>query len=54
MVAPDKKKIVVYDWNKSEIPIVYGFDDKVPVGIFNEECKIDFAEIYEQIAFLYL
>lgn len=54
MVDPDKKKIVVYDWNKSEIPIVYGFDDKVPVGIFTEECKIDFAEIYEQIAFLYL
>ena len=26
---------------------------KVPVGIFGGECEIDFAEIYEEIAFLY-
>ena len=54
MVDPDKKKVVVYDWSKSENPTIYGFDSKVPVGIFNEECEIDFAEIYEQIDFLYL
>ena len=53
MVDPDKKKVVVYDWNKSDIPVVYGFDAKVPVGIFDGECEIDFAEIYEEIAFLY-
>lgn len=53
MVDPDKKKVVVYDWSKSEVPTVYGFDAKVPVGIFNGECEIDFAEIYQEIAFLY-
>ena len=53
MVDPDKKKVVVYDWNKSAIPVVYGFDAKVPVGIFDGECEIDFAEIYKEIAFLY-
>ncbi len=53
MVDPDKKKVVVYDWNKSDMPVVYGFDAKVPVGIFDGECEIDFAEIYEEIAFLY-
>lgn len=53
MVDPDKKKVVVYDWSKSEIPTVYGFDAKVPVGIFNEECEIDFEQIYQEIAFLY-
>ena len=53
MVDPDKKKVVVYDWSKSEIPTVYGFDAKVPVGIFDGECEIDFAEIYQQIEFWY-
>ena len=53
MVDPDKKKVVVYDWSKSEIPTVYGFDAKVPVGIFNGECVIDFAEIYQEIVFQY-
>ena len=53
MVDPDKKKVVVYDWGKSEVPTVYGFDAKVPVGIFSGECEIDFAEIYQEIAFLY-
>lgn len=53
MVDPDKKKVVVYDWSKSEMPTVYGFDAKVPVGIFRGECEIDFPEIYEQITFLY-
>ena len=53
MVDPDKKKVVVFDWSKSEMPTVYGFDAKVPVGIFGGECEIDFAEIYQEIAFLY-
>lgn len=53
MVDPDKKKVVVYDWSKSEIPTVYGFDAKVPVGIFGGECEVDFTEIYQEIAFLY-
>ena len=47
----NKKKVVVYDWCKSEIPIVYGFEDKVPVGIFDGECKIDFAKIYQEIEY---
>lgn len=53
MIDPDKKKVIVYDLAKSEIPKVYGFDSRVPVGIFGGECEIDFAEIYEEIRFLY-
>ena len=53
MVDPDKKKVVVYDWSKGEITTVYGFDAKVPVGIFDGECVIDFAEIYQEIVFQY-
>ena len=32
---------------------LYSFDNAVPVRIFNEECKIDFKEIYDDITFLY-
>lgn len=53
IVDPDKKKVVVYDWSRGQIPTVYGFDAKVPVGIFDGECVIDFVEIYQQIEFLY-
>ena len=53
IIDPDKKKVIIYDWTKSEIPKVYGFDSKVPVGIFGGECEIDFVEIYEEIKFLY-
>ena len=30
------------------------FDDEVPVGIFEGKCKINFAEIYEYMEFMYV
>ena len=53
MVDPDKKKVVVYDLENEELPVVYGFENRVPVGIFQGECEIDFSEIYESVKFLY-
>ena len=53
MVDPDKKHIIVYVFEESELPTIYGFDSEVPVAIFGGDCKIDFKEIYEYILFLY-
>ncbi|MGN1165121.1 MAG: Uma2 family endonuclease [Lachnospiraceae bacterium] len=53
IVDPDKKTVVVYDFAHDELPAIYGFDAKVPVGLFDGECEVDFAEIYEYISFLY-
>ena len=53
IVDPDKKKVVVYDFAHEEFPAVYGFDSKISVGIFDGECVVDFAEIYQYISFLY-
>lgn len=53
MVDPDGKRIIVYNWEQEEILNVYGFDSKVPVGIFNGECEVDFAKINDEISFLY-
>ena len=53
IVDPDKKQVVVYDFQKEDYPVIYGFGGEIPVGIFDGECRVDFAEIYEYIRFLY-
>lgn len=53
LVDPDKKKVIVYDLEHDEWPAIYGFDDEVPVRIFDGLCKVDFAAIYSYIGFLY-
>ena len=52
LIDPDKKKIVVYDLENEELPVVYGL--KI-VYLWNipGECEIDFSEIYESVKFLY-
>ena len=49
MVDPDKKKILVYLLEKDELPIIYGFQDQVPVDIFGGELCVDFAQIDEYL-----
>ncbi len=53
IVDPEKKRVHVYEFEKENPSIIYTFKDKVPVGIFDGECVVDFAEIYEYVRFLY-
>lgn len=54
MVDPIKKRVHVYRYEIEELlPTMYTFEDKIPVGIWNGECQVDFAEIYDYISFLY-
>lgn len=53
LVDPDTKRVLVYQFDDEVLLNIYGFDSKIPVGIFDGECEVDFAELYEQIAFLY-
>ena len=55
MVDPKKKTIVVYvdDGEEDYDIFLYTFEHEVPVRIFNGECKINFKEIYDYIAFMY-
>ena len=52
IVDPDKKRVLIYDFESDDFVKVYTFEDKVPVGIFNGQCEVDFAEIYDYIRFL--
>ncbi|MBP3204610.1 MAG: Uma2 family endonuclease [Lachnospiraceae bacterium] len=58
IVFPEDKKILVYRFEEREgrdcpEPAEYTFADKVPVGIWDGACQVDFAEIYEAVQFLY-
>lgn len=53
MIDPERKTVVVYDFENEEYPVIYGFDAEVPVRIWNGECQISFPELYEHIRFLY-
>ena len=52
IVDPKKKRVHVYQFEEDYAPTIYTFADKVPVGIWNNECEVDFAEIYDYISFL--
>jgi Uma2 family endonuclease len=49
IVMPRELKIRVYFFEKSDTPIEYSFMDKIPVGIWDGGCKVDFSRIYEKI-----
>jgi len=53
IVDPDKKRVFVYEFEKSDFPRIYGFEDRVPLGIYQGECEVDFSQIYERIRPLY-
>ena len=54
IVDPKKKRVHVYCYEQEELlPVMYTFEQKVPVGIWNDECEVDFAEIYKYMSFLY-
>ena len=53
IVDPKKKRVHVYQFEEDYAPTIYTFADKVPVGIWNNECEVDFSEIYDYISFLY-
>ena len=58
IIFPKEKKVLVYLFEKSDatgdiVPTEYTFADRVPVGIWDGKCEVDFAEIYERCKFLY-
>ncbi len=55
IVLPEEKGILVYYFEKTGNMTDfnnYTFDDKVPVGIWEGRCEIDFKKIYDKISFL--
>lgn len=53
IVDPEKKTVVVYDLEHDAAPALYCFADKVPVLVWDGQCQVDFAAIYDLFSFLY-
>ena len=53
VILPDQKVIYVYLFEKAVDPEFYTFEDRVPVGIWDGKCEIDFCEIFDEINFMY-
>lgn len=49
IIDPDKKRILVYDLKQDADLSIHGFDETVPMGIFQGLCEIDFTKIYDSI-----
>ena len=47
LVDPDKKRVLVYPLEQEDLPVMYDFEDQVPVGIFGGEMCVDFKQIDE-------
>lgn len=48
MVDVKTEKVIVHHFEKSDTTEIYGFDSKVPVGIYNGDLKINFANIRDE------
>jgi len=58
LVDPEKKKVLVYlseeETLMEDLDVkLYGFEDQIPVMIFDGECVIDMKEMYENNRFLF-
>lgn len=45
MIDPDKQKVIVYYFEGEEYPVMYGFDQKVPVRIYDGKLEITFEHL---------
>ena len=53
LVDPEKQRVQVHRYEKDDLLTMYTFEDKVPVGIWGDDCEVNFSEIYDYISFLY-
>ena len=53
IVDPEIKKIVQYDLENLEFPVVYSFAQVIPVLIWDSACRIDLKEMDDSISFLW-
>ena len=53
IIEPDQRKVVVYNLEKNEIPVIYSFRDQVPVSIWDGACKVDLSPLDDLLTDLY-
>ena len=49
IVDPESGQIMVYLFEKGDLPGVFGRNDKVPLYISGGTCVIDFKEVFDEV-----
>ncbi len=49
IIDPNRKTVMVWNFENEDEVTMYGFRDQIPVGIYGGECVIDFAEIDDTV-----
>ena len=50
IVDPKNRTVTVYCFEKTDVdPVIYTFADRIPVGISEGKCDIDFARVLQRI-----
>lgn len=49
IVDPDERKVLVYDIAAGAFPAIYGFNNKIPVAIWDNECEVDLSELEDKL-----
>lgn len=47
IIDPDKRKVVTYNLETMDIPVIYGFTEDIPVGVWDNQCKTNLSEVDE-------
>ena len=50
IVDPEKKNVLVWEFEKEDLYSMYSFRDQIPVGIYDGELVIDFSEIDDYVS----
>jgi hypothetical protein len=53
MIDIDAKNIMAYDCEEQALPSMYGFSGKIPVRTAGDDCKVNFAQLYGHVGFLF-
>ena len=50
IVDIENRRVLVYLFKNENWPDIYSFDDRVPVGVSDGLCEIDFTKVEKEIA----
>ena len=48
-----KLLIMVYEFERSDVPVRYSVEDSIPVAIWSGKCRVDLKKIYKRLEFMF-
>lgn len=48
-IDPEKLRVITYDFEGGDYPVIYTFNDSVPVHVWNKQFSVDFTRVYDYV-----